>query len=172
MLRGIRWGNAKGRARRFASCVGVVGLLATLLGCASRAEDPISRTVRGLTTHSSFVALLPDSSLYMIVNPAQCTICNSEIGQAERWAHGFTTRHYRLVLSRAATVPERVVLIRYRLAPDTVLNEPGLTGDGPVAVLVVGNHEVARAIGQREIRALIDRIALPGAGSESQDTRR
>lgn len=110
-----------------------------------------------------------DTTALLVMNPSQCTICNSAVSRLKAWRNESpNTRAYRLILTRHPRAEEQSVLARFRMHPDLVLDKPGLTPRGPVVVLVTRGHEISQAVGPRAVKHFVEQpefLRLPSDSS-------
>ena len=149
-MRGRR--AALGRARWSVPAV----VLLALVACDPASRDPIGELVHDVVAHRAGQYRDTDSLIFIIVDPAQCSVCNNEISRARDWADASPRRQFHLLLSRPPNRSEQNVIIRYRLTVDTIVDRARVTRTGPALVMMVGDQEVLRAQGQRGIGALFD----------------
>lgn len=146
-------------------------LLAVLLGCVASSPDSVWEALRSLSQESG-VASSSDTTVFLVMSPSQCTICNHAVSRLKVWRDTSpTTRSYRLVLSRPPRDEERTVLARFRMNPDFILEKAGLTSRGPVVVLETQGRQISQAVGPNAVSVFVERpgfLTAPASSPKSQ----
>jgi hypothetical protein len=98
-----------------------------------------------------------DTTAILVMNPSDCTICNSAVSKLKAWRdESPSTRAHRLILTRDPTLKERIVLARFRMHADLTLNKPNVARRGPVVIFATRGRPINQVVGQKAIKYLVE----------------